>query len=198
MANLDRPCGLKPLRYLSGAPWNGKFNIYYKAAALAEAIFIGSPVKLAGSADALGKYPTIQLAGAGGPIVGVVVGFGSTPEIVADVTNLNLKYSLTLTAHYVAVVDDPSVIFECQEDSSTTFTADSVGCNADLTTESGNTTTGKSTVEIDCATEANTSTLEVRILRLVDRVDNALGTYSKWEILINVHAYGHGLGATGV
>ena len=198
MANLDRPCGLKPLGYLNGSPWNGKFRIYYKAAALAEAIFIGSPVKLAGSADALGKYPTIQLAGAGGPILGAVVGFGNTPNIVADVTNLSLKHSPTLTANYVAVVDDPSVIFEIQEDSSTTFTADSVGCNADLTTESGNTTTGKSTVEIDCATETTTSTLEIRILRLIDRVDNELGTYSKWEILINVHAYGQGLGASGV
>ena len=198
MANLDRPFGLKPLRYLNSTPWNGRFSIYYKAVGLNEAIFIGSPVKLAGSADTLGKYPTIQLAGAGGPIVGAVIGFGNTPNLVADVTDLDLTYSPASTAAYVAVVDDPSVIFECQEDSSTTFTADSVGCNCDLTTESGSTTTGKSTVELDCATETTTSTLEVRILRLVDRVDNALGAYSKWEVLINVHAYGHGLGATGV
>jgi hypothetical protein len=198
MANLDRPMGLKPVRHLNGNPYNGKFRMYYKAADLAEAIFIGSPVKLAGSADTSGKYPTIQLAGAGGPIVGAVVGFSNTPYIAADVTNLNLKHSPTLTANYVAVADDPDLIFECQEDSSTTFTADSVGCNCDLTTETGSTTTGKSTVELDCSTETTTSTLEVRILRLVDREDNALGNYSKWEVMINVHAYGHGLGATGV
>jgi len=200
MANLDRPCGLKPLRYLNGTPWNGKFNIYYKAVGLAEAIFIGSAVKLASAGDASGVYPTIQLAGAGGPIVGVVIGFGNTPNIVADVTNLNLLYSPSETAHYVAVVDDPSVIFECQEDDvdgTTLSAATGCGATADLTAESGNTTTGRSTVEIDRSTVHTTSTLEIRILRLVDRVDNALGAYSKWEILINVHAYGHGLGATG-
>lgn len=198
MANLDRPKGIRPLRYLNGTPWNGRFSIYYKAAGLAEAIFKGSPVKLAGSADATGKYPTISLAGSGVPILGGVIGFGNTPNLVADVTDLDLLYSPASTACYVAVADDPSIIFEAQEDSSTTFTADEVGLNASFTTESGNTTTGWSTVEIDCSTEATTSTLGIRILRLIDRVDNELGNYSKWEILINAHAYGQGLGATGV
>lgn len=198
MANLDRPMGLKPVKMLNGSPWNGKVNMYYKAVGLSEAIFKGSPVKLAGSADASGKYPTVQLAEATGPIVGVVMGFSNTPYIGVDVTNLDLLYSLSDTAHYVVVCDDPNVIFECQEDSSTNFTADSIGCNCDLTAESGDTNTGRSTVELDCATETTTSTLEVRILRLVDREDNALGDYAKFEVLINVHAYGHGLGATGV
>jgi hypothetical protein len=198
MANLDRPCGLKPLKYLNGTPWNGKVTMYYKPAALNEAIFIGSPVKLAGSADATGKYPSIALAAANVPILGAVVGFGSTPNIIADFDDLDLKYSPASTEHYVAVADDPSIIFECQEDSSTTFTVDEIGNNASLTAESGNTTTGKSTVEIDCSTEATTSTLGVRILRLIDRVDNELGDYAKYEVLINAHAYGQGLGATGV
>jgi hypothetical protein len=189
---------LRPLRYLNGTPWNGRFSIYYKAVGLGEAIFKGSPVKLAGSADATGKYPTISLAADGVPILGAVIGFGNTPNLVADVTDLDLLYSPTLTACYVAVADDPSIIFEAQEDSSTTFTVTEVGLNASLTTESGNTTTGWSTVEIDCATEATTNTLGIRILRLIDRVDNELGDYSKWEVLINAHAYGHGVGATGV
>ena len=197
MANLDRPFGLKPVGHLNGSPWNGKTRVYYKAAGLAEAIFIGSLVKSAGSADTSGKYPTIQLAGTAVPR-GVVVAFGNTPNIAADVTNLSRLYSPTLTANYVAVVDDPQVIFECQEDSSTTFTATAVGLNVSFTTETGNTTTGHSTIELDCSTENVTSTLVAKILRLVDRVDNALGTYSKWEILINVHAYGQGLGASGV
>ena len=197
MANSDRPSGMKPLRYLNGSPWNGKITMYYKAAGLGEAMFIGTPVQSAGSADTLGQYPTIKLAGTD-PILGVVVGFGNTPDIVADVTNLELEYSPTSTANYVAVVDDPSVIFEIQEDSSTALTADEVGLNASPTTESGNTTTGLSTVEIDCTTEATTSTLSLRILRLVDRVDNELGANAKWEVLINNHALGQGLGAAGV
>jgi hypothetical protein len=198
MANVDNPFGLKPLRYLNGTPWNGQVRIYYKDATLAEAMFIGSPVKLAGSADALGKYPSIALADAGVPILGAIVGFGDTPNIIGDMTTPSRLYSPSETEAYVAVADDPSIIFECQEDSTTAFTVDDVGLNASLTAESGNTTTGKSTVEIDCSTEDATATLGVKILRLVDRVDNELGDHAKWEVLINAHAYGHGTGAAGL
>jgi hypothetical protein len=197
MANKDRPAGLKPVKHLNGSPWNGKTTMYYKAAGLNEAIFIGSPVKSAGSADATGKYPTVQLAGQDAAR-GVVVGIGNTPYLAADLTDLDLTNSPVSTAHYLMVADDPDLIFECQEDSSTAFTADSIGCNADLTTESGNTSTGHSTVEIDCATETTTSTLQVKILRLVDRPDNELGNYAKFEIMFNQHELGQGLGSTGV
>jgi len=194
--NKDRPSGLKPIKHLNGVPWNGKFNMYRKTAA--ENFFIGSPVKLAGSADSTGKYPTVALAGAGGPILGPVVGFGNTPYLAADVSDLDKVYSISTEDVYVAVADDPQLIFECQEDSSTNLTADEIGLNCDLTTESGSTTTGKSTVELDCSTEDTTNTLEVRILRLIDRPDNALGDYAKFEVMINVHAYGQGLGQNGV
>jgi len=198
MANKDRPLGLKPVKHINGAPWNGKVNIYYKAAGLAEAMFIGTPVMSAGSADATGKYPTIKLAGQTS-VRGVIVGFGNTPYLAADLTDLDLTNSPASTAHYVAVVDDPQVIFEAQEDNdSADLAATSAGSNADLTTESGNTTTGKSTVEIDSSSEDTTSTLQVKIMRLVDRPDNALGTYSKWEIMFNQHELGQGLGAAGV
>ena len=196
MANTDRPMGLKPVRHLNGNPWNGEFRMYRKTAT--ENFFIGSPVTLEGSADDSGKCPTVALAGASSAILGPVVGFSNTPYIAADVTDLDKVYSVSTEDIYVAVADDPDLIFECQEDSSTALTIASVGCNADLTTESGNTTNGKSTVEIDCATETTTSTLEVKLLRLVNREDNALGSNAKWEVMINVHCYGQGVGAAGL
>ncbi|MEA2038867.1 MAG: hypothetical protein U9N82_03435 [Thermodesulfobacteriota bacterium] len=197
MANTDKPMGMKPISHINGSPWNGMFRMYYKAAGLSEAIFVGSPVKSAGSADSTGKYPTIQLAGTD-PIRGVVIGFAKTPYGVFDATDLDLKYSPSDTAHYVAVVDDPSVIFEMQEDSSTALTVTEIGLNASPTTESGSTTTGLSSVEIDCSTENTTSTLSLKILRLLDREDNELGDYAKFEVLINSHELGQGLGSTGV
>jgi len=195
MANKDRPMGLKPVKHLNGNPWNGAFNMYRKE--VAENFFIGSPVAIAGSSGDSGKYPLVQLATASIPILGSVVGFSTTPYLVGDVTDLDRVYSISTEDVYVAVADDPDLVFEIQEDSSTTFTIAAVGANADLTVESGNTTNGKSTVEIDCATEDVTSTLEVKILRLVAREDNELGEYSKWEVMINVHPYGQGLGALG-
>ena len=198
MANKDRPSGLKPIKHINGVPWNGKFNMYYKAAGLGEAMFIGTPVMSAGSADSTGKYPTIKLAGQTSAR-GVIVGFSNTPYLAADLTDLDLSNSPVSTAHYVAVVDDPQVIFEAQEDNdSSDLAATSAGSNADLTTESGNTITGISTVEIDSDTEGATGTLQVKLLRLVDRPDNALGDYSKWEIMFNQHELGQGLGAAGV
>ena len=197
--NKDSPFGMKPIKHLNGSPWNGKFNIYYKAVALNEAMFIGTPIQLAGSADTFGKYPTVKLAGTS-PILGVIIGFPNTPYIAADVTDLDKLYSLASTASYVAVVDDPSVIFEMQEDDADgdTLDADDVGLNASATTESGSTTTGQSTVEIDRSTVATTSTFNLKLLRLVDRPGNAMGAYSKWEVLINNHGLGQGLGSTGV
>lgn len=195
--NKDRPSGLKPIKHLNGVPWNGKFNMYRKTAA--ENFFIGSPVKLAGSADATGKYPTVALAGTNGIVVGVVVGFGNTPYLAADVSDLDKVYSISTEDVYVAVVDDPGVIFEIQEDSTgTALAVTDVGNNFLFTTESGDTTTGHSTVELDRSESGTTITDPIRLLRLVDRPGNALGDYAKWEIMINFHAYGQGAGQTGV
>lgn len=195
MANKDRPMGMKPVKNINGTPWNGKYNVYYKDAA--ENFFIGSPVKSAGSADASGKYPTVVLAGTD-PIRGVVVGFSTTPYITADPADLNRVYSISTEDVYVAVCDDPNVIFEMQEDSSTALTITEIGLNASPTTESGNTSTGLSTVEIDCTTEDVTSTLSLKILRLVDREDNALGDHAKFEVMINNHELAQGLGSLAI
>ena len=199
--NKDRPSGFKPIKHLNGMPWNGKFNIYYKSISDGdtENIFIGSPVSLAGGADALGHCPTIQLSGTSGIIVGVVIGFGNTRYLAADVTDLDRLYATSAQACYVAVVDDPGVIFEIQEDSDdTAMAATSPGMNCTLIAESGNTTTGRSTVEIDRSELATTITDPIKIIRLVDRVDNALGDYAKWEVMINFHAFGQGAGQTGI
>ncbi len=198
MANLDKTAGLRPVKNLNGSPWNGKINMYYKAAGLAEAMFVGTPVQLAGSADASGKYPTIKLAGTA-PIIGVIVGFCNTPYIAANLTDLDAEHSPVSTASYVAVCDDPGVIFEMHQEAGTTDLAvTEIGLNASPTAESGNTTTGLSTVVIDYSTVATTSTLSLRIMRLVDKVDNDLGAYAKFEVMINNHGLGQGLGSAGV
>jgi len=198
MANLDKTAGMRPIKNLNGSPWNGKVNVYYKAAGLAEAMFVGTPVQLAGSADDTGKYPTIKLAGTD-PIIGVIVGFCNTPYVAANLTDLDSEHSPVSTASYVCVCDDPGVIFEMQQEASTTdLDADDIGLNASPTTESGNTTTGLSTVVIDYSSINTTSTLSLRIMRLVDKVDNALGDYAKFEVMINNHGLGQGLGSAGV
>jgi hypothetical protein len=191
MANKDAPRGLVPVGYLNGSPWNGKFNIYYLAAAEDNDIFIGDPVALNGSADASGRFPTVTIgtAGTGNPIVGVAIGFGTTPYIMINQDNLAQRYRPAETAMYVAVVDDPNVIFEIQEVSGGTALAiTAVGNNAAFVVGTGNSATGISATELNNATEVAT-TENLRILRVAPVEGNAIGEHCKWWVLINEHQY---------
>ena len=201
MANLDRPAGFKPVKHLSGAPWNGKANIYYIPATDATATFIGDAVVLAGAASADGKYPTVAQAAAGNTtIVGVIIGFGSNPEVMGNHDDLNMKYRAASTAMYCLVVDDPFVIFEIQEDSASDsyIAATSVGLNTNIVVGSGSTTTGKSGMELDSSDVSTDTAGQCRLLRIANRPDNELGVHCKWEVLIVEHAYREGITATDI
>ncbi len=186
MANTDRPAGLKPVRYLNGASWNGKARMYYCKAAYDTALFIGDTIKSGGSADALGKYATVEASGDTGNIRGVIIGFSDQPHVAFDADNLYRAYKPASTAMYCLVVDDPDVIFEAQEDSDgNTIDADMVGLNTDILDTAGNTASGISGFELDSSDTAGGT--QLRILGLVDREDNVMGTHAKWEVLINTH-----------
>jgi hypothetical protein len=183
MANTSAPRGLVPVRHRSGAPYNGAANLYFVPATDGTALFIGDPVIVAGSADTSG-IPTIGIAtAAGGAYVsGVVVGF------VPDPTNLELKNRTASTARYVFVCDDPDVIFEIQEDAvGGALAAVDVGLNADLIAGTGSTTTGQSGWQLDTSTKATTNTLQLRIVRFVQRSDNDISANAKVEVAINLH-----------
>ena len=188
MANTDGAFGFRPVRYLSGNPWNGAFNWYYIPSTDATATFIGDAVKSAGSADTLGIYPTVAQAAATDAIRGVVIGFADQPYMAFDRTNLSRKYRPASTAMYAAVIDDPNVIFEVQEDSDGgALTADEVGNNMDIAVGSGNTTTGISAMELD-SSDAKTGAAQIRVLGLAPWEEgNELGEYAKWLVLINEH-----------
>lgn len=200
MANADTPFGLRPVRYLSGAPWNGQVQRYLIPSSDGTAVFIGDLVKLAGSAGANASHvngiptqgmPTIAQSAAADGGVGVVVGFEPLP------TDLTVLHRLASTDRIALVVDDPNVVFEIQEVSGgTALTVAEVGLNANVVVGSGSTTTGLSGMELDNATEAATVTLDLKILRLALREDNEVGEHAKWEVLINNHYYRPG--RTGV
>jgi hypothetical protein len=187
MANLDTPFGLKPVKHLTGAPWNGKVNVYYVPATDATALFKGDAVKSAGSADATGKFPTVAQVVAGDAVRGVIVGFGDNPYVMTHPDAPNRDYRPASTAMYVFVVDDPSVIFEVQEDSvGGALVAADVGLSADIVVAAGSTATGKSAMELDSSTKVATAAT-CKVLRVIDREDNELGTNAKWEVLIAEH-----------
>lgn len=184
MANSDTPRGLRPVRYLSGAPYNGAANKYYVPATDATAIYIGGLVKLAGSADANGVADVTGNVATGNPVMGVVVG-------VVPVTADSLIYRAASTERYVMVADDPNLLFEVQEDSDAgALAATNVGNTADLIAfTSGSTTTGLSSIEIDSstATAAGDGTEDVFIVGYAQRPDNEIGTNAKLLVRLNNH-----------
>lgn len=189
MANSDTPFGFKPVKHLNGSPWNGKVNVYYIPSTDETATFKGDAVKLAGSADASGKYPTVAQAAATDAICGVIVGFGDNPYTMLHPDAPNTDHRAASTAMYAFVVDDPYVIFEVQEDSvGNSIAATMVGLATDITVGTGSTTTGKSAMELDSSDTA-TAAGQCRIMRLVNREDNEIGDHAKWEVLIAEHQF---------
>lgn len=187
MANVDAPFGLRPIRYVSGAPYNGATNRYFVPATdTSAAVYVGGLVKLAGGADANGIPTVTGNVASGNPVVGVVV---SVEPVTADST----MHRVNSTARYVNVADDPNLLFEVQEDSDGgALGAGAAGATCTLVGfTSGSAVTGRSAIEIDSSGLSETSDTDddVRIIRLAQRPDNAIGANAVWEVRLNVHQY---------
>lgn len=187
MANADAPFGLRPVRYLSGAPYNGAANTYFVPASdTSNAIFIGSLVRLTGGADADGIPVVTGNVASGNPVVGVVVG-------VMPVTAESTIYRANSTARYLMVADDPNLVFAVQEDSDGgALAATAAGATCMLVGfTAGSTITGLSSIELDSSNVSETSDTDddVRIIQAVQSPDNAIGANARWLVRLNVHQY---------
>ena len=183
MANRDTPNGLKPIKHLNGSPWNGSLNRYAIPAADGTATFKGDLVKHYGTNDVNGIPQVIQAAAADAVLIGVIVDFEPDP------TNLESKYRLANTLRYCWVCDDPTVIFEIQEDSvGGSIALADMGKNADVVVGAGDTNTGASGMELD-SSDVKAATAQLRILRVVQRDDNTpVSANCRFEVLINEHS----------
>jgi hypothetical protein len=214
MANVSRINGFRPVKHVDGSPWNGQVNRYFVAASDATAIFNGDLVKLAAVSDTQGQtvipgVPSIGgtqgatafVAGTDTAAVGVAVGFMINP------LNLNTpQYRTASTAMYALVVDDPTVIFEAQVDT-TTYPGGSAGIigaagfnkNYSVTNAGGGSTvTGLSGMTVGLSTAATTSTLTLKAMGASQKVDNDITSQNaKLLVLINSHQL-NGTGTTSV
>lgn len=196
MPNANRAAGLAPVQYLNGAPWNGQARIYSIAAGYTTKLAIGDPVASSGTSDNAG-VPGIVRAADTGAIRGVIVGLGALNQTaMANPQNLDQTIrpgAAQATTWYAMVVDDPMVIFEVQEGGPVLGAAD-VGLNTNLTVVDAN--NFLSQVVLDNADKAVTATLQVKLLGLVQRIDNEFGAFAKWLVTINNHELS--AGTTGV
>lgn len=190
MANATNAFGLKPIRYASGAPYNGAFREYYATGATG-ALYIGDPVIINGTVNsaaiqgrAAGTLQQVQIAldGAGDPITGVVVG-------VVPVTADSLPYRANSTDRIIQVADDPNLVFIARANTGgSAFGVSDSGLFANLATGSGGSSLGISSWALDTGTAAaSTVTYQVLLRNLYSAIDNETGASAIWEVMINNH-----------
>lgn len=198
MANANRPMGLSPVNTLNSGPYNGQARLYTILAANTNGFAIGDPVISTGQGGDSKGNPAITIAAATGPIRGVIVGLFDTWTNIAKVDNPNstVRPAAAQTKDwYAMVVDDPNVVFEVQEiGTGTPLVAAAVGLNANLVAGANNGFV--SGWQLNNATEDTEVDLQVKILGLAQRSDNAIGQYAKWLVKINNHELAAGTGSS--
>ena len=99
------------------------------------------------------------------------------------------------------MLDDPNLVFSIQETNGsgaagTPLALADRGLNANFLYTAGNTATGQSAVSLNNATEADTSSLNLKIIDLDPTPGNALGSFANWLVTVNNHLYKGGV--TGI
>lgn len=193
------PFGLAPVRYKSGAPYNGAANLYSVAAGETNNIFIGDPVIISGTGDATG-VPGVARAAAGDRMTGVVVGFAPKDNVAAgSTTALNRGYRAASEADYLLVADDYNLLFAVEEDAvGGALATTDIGNNADLVAGTGSVYTKRSGYMLDSSTKATTSA-QVRIVGFDQTIGNTIGgTGPVWLVSIVEATETPAAGTTGV
>ena len=196
--------GFRPVKHLTGAPYNGQFNRYMISSSDNQVTNVGDLVVLSGDAALVdtagfGVYPAVERAASAtaSQVIGVVVGFEP------DYSNLNTgAYRAASTRRVAFVADSPDLIFAVPQDGTGgVVAAASVGLNCDIVVGTGASTAPyASTQMIDSSQVATTSTLPVQIVGVVASPENDVTSTSRpAELLvrINTHAFG-GAGVAGV
>lgn len=208
MSSVSRISGFRPVKTITGAPYNGGGNVYFMPSSDSSVVMVGDAVKLLGDARSATGVPTVtRVSGATDIPIGIVVGIlfsgvGDTTNI-PPVNDLNTPvYRRASTDRYVLVADDPNLVYEVQyagtSVAAATITAN-VGLNGQFTLTAGSTTTGASGMQLDSAGLATTATLPLKIVGFPNRPDNIPGdTYFSYWVMLNATSMSHGTGAAGV
>ena len=187
--NSNGPNGLVPYKMLGGKPYSGATSYYQIAPTpYATSIFTGDPVTMSAG------YVTIGAAGSA--IIGV---FAGCKYIQADGTPKFSPYWPASTAILsgssiqALVIDDPDVVYSVQEDNGSgaagTHLAQATGpgFNYNFAINTGNTTTGLSAASLNNG--ATNTTYNLKILELDPTINNAIGNFANWLVIVNNDVY---------
>lgn len=191
MANVASPRGLRIGNMLLGCHW------YSVAATYGTAMFIGDPVVQTGS----GNQVVVATLGSTNSLCGAIMGVYDTNRVpgIQLSTGERANYKPASTGAFVLVADDPRQVFIIQTDAGTYGIAD-CGANCSMASAAGSTVSGQSGWVIAAGTASSAGTTEqLRLIREVDRVDNATGlANTDWYVFINYHQRAAGVVGAGV
>ena len=200
MSNVNRPGGLKPVKYMSGAPYNGAANVYYTTAPAA-GLFVGDPVTLSGTADVNGIAGTV-IGTAGSAIIGVVVGIVVVTAGVSLVgspsPDLTIRSLGANATGYILVADDPTLVFEVQDGVAAGTAVTDIGQNTNFLIAAGATSYSDSGTTT-AATITGGTTDNLKLIGFVQRDDNTVhAQYAKLLVKINNHVYNASTGTASI
>jgi hypothetical protein len=192
MSNQLEKFGLRPYRKLDGTPLAGAQNRYTIAAGYATAIFQGDLVQpnTAGNIER-------HTGNTSDAVVGVFNGvFYNDPTTQKPTYGNYYPGGITPTQGDITafVVDDPDAVFLMDADEA--FTRADLFKNYSVTTASGVTQTGISSVQLDVSQSGTTATFAVQAIDITQDPENQDTTVSNANILvrINNHFYRSGTG----
>ena len=167
MANKDASFGLKPVKMIGGAPYNGGQSRYRIAANYDTNIFQGDLVM-----QVTGGGVEIHAVGGTVPLVGVFNGSSYTDPTSGEQVFSNYYPASTNASDIIAnIIDDPSVVYEIQSDEAFPI-ADLLGNFDVIKTNAGSTKTGISGDEVDTSTGATTATLPLKVIDISQDPNN--------------------------
>jgi hypothetical protein len=220
VTNQNKPTGLTPVKYLNGADWDGRGNIYFINSADTNVYAQGDLVSPTAGLDQWSGLPTVHLTVSGTDtiVAGVVLGVGASLSTTSsyrggpyiDATNLNLIQAPAVKTknYFVLVADDPQIVYEIQETGVGTTPATALnytnatknayfvyGAPGAGAAFSGTTLdNGVSSGHVPAVTAA--SPYFLRMLGLSQKLDpqlalyNSFGLYAKWLVKLNNHMFG--------
>lgn len=203
MANPTGAFGLRPIRHISGAPWNGATVPCYISSSYGTALYIGDPVvQSPTAAEKMSTALHLTINKSEGTdtklIIGVIVSF----DVLE--TDLTKQYNPASTERIANVCMDPSVVYEIRGDGGGTPVAAWVGRNAVcIATGTGDTITGLSGMHLDEGTTAGPAANQSYPLLIIGASsrpgETPLGDNTLWEVLINspYNSTGRVLGVSG-
>ena len=185
MANVTGKKGLRPINQ----PY-GNIRCNYYQAATGAAYYMYQPV----DADANGRV-VVATASDQTMILGSIIGM--LDDAFSPISNSYSGYipanpAFTTSGGYVnlLIADDPAQQFVIEEDtggSALDAQAINAGACFTYTNSTGSTITGIANVVLDRSTVATGTGMQLRIIKKLDKPDNAYGDYCKWIVSINRH-----------